>query len=171
MTDHSSGLIYPSFASNYILLAGSNSPAASEEQNGKLLTQFYSGIPASKADYRYAPGKWRIQQVIRHLIDTERIFCYRLLSIIREEQQILPPFDENGYADKSDSVPVSWDQTLTEWVSSRKATADMLRGISEPDWDKVGQVGEYKISARAIGLLLTGHQLHHREILITRYGC
>jgi uncharacterized damage-inducible protein DinB len=164
-------LIYPSFAENYIRLAGSTCPKDAQQIHGKTLLAFYSGLPAARAHERYAPEKWTIQAVIQHIIDTERIFVYRLLCILRNEKNTLLPFDENAFALAAQTDLVSWEQTMGEWRSSREAAATMLQGIPESGWDKIGQVGDYSISARAIGLLLIGHQLHHRDILISRYGC
>ncbi|MFN5361704.1 MAG: DinB family protein [Bacteroidota bacterium] len=164
-------LIYPSFAENYIRLAGSTCPKEAQQLHGTALIQFYSALPAARAHERYAPEKWSMQEVMQHIIDTERIFVYRLLCILRNEKNTLLPFDENAFALAAKTDAVSWEQTMAEWQSSREATSIMLQGIPETGWDKIGQVGDYRISARAIGLLLTGHQLHHRHILIARYGC
>ena len=171
MTKDSSDLIYPPFAANYIRLAGSVSAKEAQENHGHELNDFYTSIPASKADHIYAAGKWSVQEVVRHLIDTERIFCYRLLCIIREEKQVLPPFDENIYIENSQAHCVTWQQIQTEWLTSRQSTSIMLQHIPDNNWKKQGQVGDYTICAQSIGLILTGHQLHHRLILQTRYGC
>jgi hypothetical protein len=171
MTSASSLLIYPSFATNYIRLAGSVSAKAAQENHGSELIDFYTSLPASKANHSYAVGKWSVQEVLRHLIDTERIFCYRLLCIIREDEQVLPPFDENIYVDKSKAHEVAWEQIQAEWLSSRQSTSIMLQNIPDNHWKNQGQVGDYKICAQSIGLILTGHQLHHREILQAWYGC
>lgn len=171
MTAPSAQLIYPSFAANYIQLAGSSSAIEAQQKHGQALIDFYSALPATKSNFRYAAGKWSIQEVLRHLIDTERIFCYRLLSIIRGDHQVLPPFDENMYVEKSQAHSVSWNHIQAEWSSSRQSTGIMLLGVQDNDWSKQGQVGDYTICARSIGLILTGHQLHHKEILQTRYGC
>lgn len=171
MTSPTNQLIYPSFAANYIQLAGSISAIEAQEKHGQALIDFYTSLPASKAEHQYANGKWMVQEVLRHLIDTERIFCYRLLSIIREDKSILPPFDENVYVEKSQTHRLSWSQIQAEWLSSRQSTSIMLAGIQDDEWSRQGQVGNYAICAQSIGLILTGHQLHHREILQTRYGC
>lgn len=171
MSTHSSQLKYPSFAANYIQLAGSNSAIKAQEKYGQALFDFYTSLPASKAAHQYAPGKWTVQEVLRHLIDTERIFCYRLLSIIREDNQILPPFDENVYVEKSQAHRLSWSQIQAEWLSSRQSTSILLANVQDDEWTRQGQVGDYTICAQSIGLILTGHQLHHQEILKTRYGC
>jgi hypothetical protein len=164
-------LIYPSFATNYIQLTGSSSAIKAQEKHGQLLIDFYSSLPASKAKHQYATGKWSVQEVLRHLIDTERIFCYRLLSIIREDDQVLPPFDENVYVEKSQAHSIPWSQIQAEWLSSRQSTSIMLSGVQDNEWVRQGRVGDYTICAQSIGLILTGHQLHHLEILKTRYGC
>lgn len=171
MNTPSSQLIYPSFAANYIQLTASGSAIQAQEKHGRELIDFYTSLPATKAEYRYAADKWSVQEVLRHLIDTERIFCYRLLSIIREDDQVLPPFDENKFVEKSQAHTISWSQMQAEWLSLRQSTSIMLASVQENEWSRSGQVGDYKICAQSIGLILTGHQLHHRQILQTRYGC
>lgn len=32
-----------------------------------------------QVEYRYAPGKWSIKEVLGHIADTERVMAYRLL--------------------------------------------------------------------------------------------
>lgn len=47
-----------------------------------------NSFPQSKGSYRYAEGKWTIKEVVGHLMDTERIFCYRALAIARGEKNL-----------------------------------------------------------------------------------
>ena len=46
----------------------------------------------------YAPGKWTINDILQHIIDTERIFNFRVVAYTRDEQQAVPSFDEESYA-------------------------------------------------------------------------
>ena len=47
----------------------------------------------SKANFSYQKNKWSLKQVFGHIVDTERIFSYRLLCFSRNEEQMLPGFD------------------------------------------------------------------------------
>lgn len=40
-------------------------------------------IPGDKAFYAYATGKWTIKEVIGHMIETERMFSFRIMAISR----------------------------------------------------------------------------------------
>ncbi|NDA60463.1 MAG: DinB family protein [Chitinophagia bacterium] len=164
-------LTYPPFAENYIREAAGTDPLAVFQFHQDALFQFIISIPAARSNYRYAPDKWTIQQVLQHINDTERVLSYRLLAICRGDVGPLPSFDENQYASASLQSKHEWDSTIEEWVSLRKSTQFLLKSIDHDNWEKVIQVGDYSISARALGLMITGHPLHHRTILQTRYGC
>ena len=62
------------------------------------LEEVCTGLTESGAMLRYAEGKWTIKEVIGHLLDTERIFAYRLPRISRGDVTELPGFDETIYA-------------------------------------------------------------------------
>jgi uncharacterized damage-inducible protein DinB len=51
------------------------------EKSMEETLQLMKGVSAEKLSYRYAEGKWNILEILVHLIDTERIFAYRMLSI------------------------------------------------------------------------------------------
>jgi hypothetical protein len=44
--------------------------------------------------FRYDEGKWTIKEVIGHLLDTERLFAYRLLRISGGDVTELPGRDD-----------------------------------------------------------------------------
>ena len=45
----------------------------------------------------YAPGKWTPKEVLGHIIDTDRIMCFRALCFARGEKSELPGFDQDAY--------------------------------------------------------------------------
>lgn len=171
MQSSPSMLVYPPFAENYIREAAGTDPVTVFHLHQDALMEFYTNISPAKSNYRYAPEKWTIQQVLQHINDTERVFSYRLLALCRGDSGPLPPFDENQYASSSAQSKQDWDSTLAEWVSIRKSTEFLITSIDDANWEKTIQVGDYSISARALGLIITGHPLHHRTILQLRYGC
>src|SRR5438552_15910261 len=46
------------------------------EDQRRETQQLLSGLSEAKALHRYAPGKRSIKEVVLHLMDTERVFCY-----------------------------------------------------------------------------------------------
>lgn len=164
-------LLYPHFAENYIKLVNGLDPLEVFLSHEATLLGFIQSIHPEKATHRYASDKWSVREVIQHLTDTERVFSFRLLWIIRGEKGVLPPFDENKFAIATQQYPNNWHATLQEWESVRKSTHYLLESVHAPLWENQIAIGDYTITARAIGLLLTGHVLHHRNILQERYGC
>lgn len=78
------------------------------------LAGFLETVPEDKWDFRYAEGKWSIREVVQHIIDAERIFCYRALRFARKDETPLPGFDEDTYADNSDAGRRSKDELIAE---------------------------------------------------------
>src|SRR4051812_29310774 len=86
---------------------------AFEKQSASFI-RFLETIPPDKYDYRYAPDKWTIKEVLQHIIDAERIFAYRALTFARRDKTRLPGFDENSYAENSKAAGRPWDRIVEE---------------------------------------------------------
>ncbi|HWB62504.1 MAG TPA: DinB family protein, partial [Chitinophagales bacterium] len=82
-------------------------------------------IPADKADFSYAPGKWTVKQLLTHLTDAERIFAYRALTFARNDQTALPAFDEELYAPESNAENRTLDEVITDYENVRRSTLSL----------------------------------------------
>lgn len=124
----------------------------------------------AKALHRYAPGKWSIKEVIGHLSDSERVFAYRAMRFGRGDTTPLVGFDENQYvpAGKFDARP--FGDVLDEFASVRAASLALFRGFDAGALLRHGTANDKAISVRALAWILAGHELHHRGLLIERYG-
>ena len=91
----------PTFYHGYVQQVTETSlPEAFQKHQLMLLTTLMD-VPEDKWDYRYAEGKWSIKELVQHIIDAERIFCYRALRFSRNDKTALPGFDENLFAANS----------------------------------------------------------------------
>jgi hypothetical protein len=54
--------------------------------SSKETLELVKSMPESKGDYRYAPGKWSIKELLCHMMDTERILAYRALRFARNDK-------------------------------------------------------------------------------------
>jgi hypothetical protein len=119
---------------------------------------------------RYAEGKWSSKEIIGHLIDSERIFAYRLLRIARGDATPLPGFDENAYTPEGhfDERPLA--MLLDEFRSVRQSTSALIEGVPSQAWERRGVADGHPISARALAYIIVGHVNHHVGVLQDRYG-
>ncbi|MBL0737965.1 DinB family protein [Flavobacterium sp. GN10] len=131
--------------------------------------RFVQNIPMDKFDYRYAEGKWTIKDIIQHVIDTERIFAYRALRFSRNDKTPLPSFEENDYADNTNSNKRSIQDLLTEFSAVRHSTLLFYKSLSDEQLKRIGTASNNPISVRALGFVMIGHQKHHQKVFEERY--
>jgi hypothetical protein len=134
------------------------------------LTAALSPVRGEAAErFRYAEGKWSIREVVGHLIDCERIFGYRAVSIARGEMTPLPGFDENAYAANApfDGYPLA--ELLEELGHVRRGHLAFFRHLTPEAWLRTGTSNTKPISVRALAFIIVGHPRHHLAILRERY--
>ena len=126
-------------------------------------------LPASVATYRYAPDKWSVNELVGHMIDSERIFTSRALRFARNDPAPMPSFDQNDYVRNAtfDSYPLA--DLASELEAVRHATIFLFRHMDEQAWSRRGVANNAEVSVRALAYIVAGHELHHREILSARY--
>lgn len=126
-------------------------------------------IPESKAGHRYAPGKWSIREVVGHLGDAERIFAYRALRIARGDETPLPGFDENAFVARARLDDRPFAGLVDEYEIVRAATVALFDSLFPEEWIRRGIASEKGVSVRALAWITAGHELHHLEVLRSRY--
>lgn len=126
-------------------------------------------LPASVATYRYAPDKWSVNELVGHVIDSERIFAGRALRFARNDPAPLPGFEQDDYVRNStfDTYPLA--DLAAELEAVRQSTIFLFRHMDEQAWTRRGVANNAEVSVRALAYIIAGHELHHRAILRTRY--
>ncbi len=162
---------YSPFYKTYILTASKSDKGIVENLKDSLVHFFelLSELPEEKQLFAYAENKWTIKELVQHMIDTERVMAYRALRISRNDKIALAGFDENEYVSNSNANQIPYIELLKEFSLVRKSTIAMFKGFSDEMLHRKGIASESNVSVRALGYILTGHVLHHLNIIQERY--
>lgn len=160
----------PSFYHRYIDLVAEDELMPALKQHQVSLISLLGELAPEKWDYAYAPGKWTVKEVVQHIIDAERIFCYRALCFARRDATPLPGFDENTYAAASEASRRTPEELIEELVTVQKSSAQLFASFGKDQLEQRGVANNNPISVRAIGFIVAGHVLHHKKVLQERYG-
>ena len=126
-------------------------------------------LPDKKHSFSYATGKWTLKELIQHVIDTERVFCYRALSFARNDQTSLPGFDQDVFVNVVAANNRDYYDLLDEMKVLRKSSIQLFKSFSKEALLRIGVASNNKMSVRALGYLFSGHQIHHINIVKERY--
>jgi uncharacterized damage-inducible protein DinB len=157
------------FYHGYINHAKGNSIAEVITNHSAQLKEFYNNLPEEKADYAYASGKWTIKELLQHIIDAERVFCYRALRFARKDPTPLSSFDENSYAQHSNAAGRTLQSLKDEFNALRISTDIMLSSFNQDQLNARGTASNKSITVNALAFIIYGHLLHHKAILGERY--
>ncbi|CAN5164291.1 DinB family protein [soil metagenome] len=161
---------YAPFYAGYIATAAEADVRMLLEQQVPALRMACEPLSEAGADYRYAPGKWSVKEVIGHLSDSERVFSYRALCIARGEHAALPGFDENDYVAAANFERRSTRDLLRELESARATTLTLSASVEPQAWTRRGIANQLEVSLRAIAYIIAGHMQHHLGTLGERYN-
>lgn len=139
------------------------------EEDKKRVIDFFSSVPKEKLEYRYQPKKWSIKEILQHIIDTERIFMYRLLRIARKDTTALAGFDQDIFIEPSEANNKSIEELLHEFTTTRLYSINLINSISETNLKNMGTASNTSISARACAFILLGHSIWHINVIKERY--
>jgi len=139
------------------------------KNQSKELIDIFENLDKGQAEFAYAAGKWSLKGLLGHMVDTERIFSYRVLAISRGEKTALPGFDENEYQAASEYETQEESDILAQYKATRMATMVLLNSFSSKQWNQMGQANGKSISVRALAWMIAGHEKHHLTIIKERY--
>ncbi len=160
---------YALYYEKYIeLVPGGDFLEILNEQRRELVG-LLSPLSEQQAEFRYAPDKWSIKEVLGHITDAERIFAYRILRIARGDQTPLASFEQEGYIKNGNFSARKLPDLLQEFSAVRESTLCLIRSLDQDAWLRRGVASQKEVSVLALAFIIAGHERHHRLILENKY--
>ena len=159
----------PEFYKNYVSHVKDLDVLEALQSSGAQTIELLKKIDEKMGEYRYAPEKWSIKELLNHMMDAERIFAYRALRFSRNDATPLSGFEENDYAPQANAHGKTLQQLVTEMKNLRQTSIDLFAGMTSEMLQRKGTANNKTVSVVNIGYIIAGHETHHRTILTERY--
>ena len=160
---------YAPYYQRYIDLITTDDIFSFFKQQAEEILALFTNLSEDQASFRYTEGKWTIKEVLAHIVDSERIFGYRVLAISRGEKNPLPGFAENEYVANGKYQNRSLQSLLAEYSHLSSANLELFKSLDEEMLAQKGTASGKEVTARAILFVTIGHENHHLEIIKSRY--
>ncbi len=158
------------YFSRYIDLVPEEDILEAMEKQSAQTQKLFAGIDESRGDYRYAPEKWSVKEVVGHIEDAERVFAYRALTFARGGTTPLPGFDEKEWMVTAPFASSTLKHRAESLALVRRTTLELFRDFADEAWDRGGISNDHGITVRAIAYIIVGHERHHLKVLRERYA-
>jgi uncharacterized damage-inducible protein DinB len=169
MTRRPESTEYAPYYGKYVMLVPDGDLTATLSRQLDTTLALLSSLSEQQAEFSYAPGKWSIKEVVGHLMDGERVFAYRALRIGRDDKTPLPGFEQDDYVASADFNERTVSSLLEEFTAVRQATVQLFKNFAEKEWQRRGTANGQEITPLALGYIVAGHELHHMDVVRTRY--
>jgi len=124
--------------------------------------------PIHLEDFRYAPDKWTLKEVMCHLISSETYFCDLALRITKDQNSTPISYSLEKYEMKKNAYK-SLNEILNDFDEARSATIDFLNSFDQELIGKIQTINENQYSPTSIGYIIAGHEIHHLNIIKDKY--
>ncbi|MCO5233224.1 MAG: DinB family protein [Chitinophagales bacterium] len=166
---HSDLFIAPSYANSYFDRVQEDNLIEAIQNSIKRLQEI-DILQWEKLDQKsYFPGKWTLNELLQHLIDTERIITYRATTFARQDLIELPGFDEDYYVAHSYANDRTIEELLQELIAVRISTFYFFKSLNPRVIHTVGKINGNDFSINSLGFFIIGHAIHHFNVITSRY--
>ena len=126
----------------------------------------FAAAPAALRQWRPAPGKWSVHEVVVHCADSEANAHMRLRYLLAEPEPLVAGYNQDRWAIDMDYHAHPLEPALATIRAVRANTVPLLERLSESDWRKTGRHTEHQSYGVLRWLEIYGEHLevHARQI-------
>lgn len=136
------------------------------ERGPALLRETLARVPKAALQWRPAPGKWSVHEVVCHCADSETIASARIRYLIGEDHPTIQGYDENRWAQRLDYHAVPLELALRQVEQVRAWTVELLRRLPDSAWERTAthtESGAYS-GAKWLAIYAEHLEVHSRQI-------
>jgi hypothetical protein len=160
---------YPQYYKGYIDLVLDKDLKTLSLAQERFVKNLFGNLTTEKALLSYKSNKWSFNELLGHIIDTEKIMHFRALSISRGEKSDFPGFDQDNYVKTAAFNSRSINELLESFLLHRKLLWNFIEAIPEDQIHNIGSVDANPMSLSALLYIIFGHMEHHISIIKKYY--
>jgi len=107
-------------------------------RGAELVAVAITGAAGPELDFKSAPDKWSVRQIVAHLADTEAVTVSRFRSMIAEDNPAMVPFDQKAWAERTDYANRKPSQALETMRHLRADNYALLNGLPQETFSRPG---------------------------------
>ncbi|HEX2901019.1 MAG TPA: DinB family protein [Bacteroidia bacterium] len=143
------------------------------ERNAAIFEALLLDLPTELVQWRPAPDKWNILEIVCHLRDEERDdFRKRVHQTLTDPSVAPPSIDPEGWVKARQYAEQEYALVLESFADARRASVTWLRALDHPQWTNTWQHPQLgPLSAESfLNNWLAHDYLHIRQILQRKFG-
>jgi hypothetical protein len=150
------------YVASLLAVLGDRDPLEVMAATPAALREATAGLDAAAARAPEAEGKWSVQEVVRHLADSEIVYGYRIRLIVAAERPAIPGYDQDAWAQRLGYLDGPLDEALADHAAMRAMNLRWLRARTPAELARTGLHSERgEESVAHIARLLAAHDLVH----------
>jgi uncharacterized damage-inducible protein DinB len=132
------------------------------EAGAAKLKQAIAGLSGEQLRAAPIPGKWSMQQLVLHLMDSDLVMTERMKRIIAEKRATFLAFDENRWMESLAYAHQPAEEAADLFELNRKLFARVLRELPDATFARIGVHSERgNQSLEDIVKFAVSHLEHH----------
>lgn len=127
--------------------------------NTRSFIELLGGIQEVQYNWRPAPDKWNLKEVLYHLRDEEREdFRPRIQSVLEDPSKPFKPIDPEKWVKSRNYATKEFYKAFNSFMQQRQISMEWLKSLEDPDWTKAYQ--HEKLGPLSAKLLLENWVMH-----------
>ena len=107
-------------------------------RGGELLAVATTGAAGAELDFKPAPEKWCVRQIVCHLADSEAVNVMRLRQILAEDHPTLQSFNGEAWAERLDYGRRKLSPVIETFRRLRTENHELLKDLPEEAFARAG---------------------------------
>ncbi|MBV9303567.1 MAG: DinB family protein [Acidobacteriaceae bacterium] len=108
-------------------------------RGAELVAVAITGAAGPELDFKPAPEKWSVRQIVAHLADAEAATVLRLRQVLSEENPTLVQWDQNAFAERTDYGKRKPSQSLETMRQLRADNYQLLKDLPPEMYSRTAQ--------------------------------
>ena len=156
----------PVVPQRYLDAVAGRDPIELQSKAPKRLRHLIEGLSTKEMEWRAAPGKWSIKQVLAHLADGEVVNGARLRYVASMDRPTIVGYDQDAFVANLCVDQLSAEEHLDAFHTMRALNVALLTRLPKESFARVGMHSERgEESLGHMVFLYAGHDVvHERQI-------